>query len=281
MAEPGSDRGRPCAEVGWPVTVLFGLQSHADRLVEPSRVLRVDTSEGDDCERTSRGSRTVTAPRCRPTRRYVRAASSYVHGYEERDTRRLAGQAETLVELLHHDSTFPEGATILEAGCGVGAQTVTLAALNASARITSVDVSAASLELAAERCSQAAITNVTFEQADIFDLPYEPASFDHVFVCFVLEHLADPVGALRALQRVVRPGGTITLIEGFTRNTFTAMIEGVRHAALAAGLIDADRFDHGIRDLYRAASIDGVFWYMFIKAVAHTAPPDAPVTATG
>lgn len=278
-------------------------------------------------------------PGCPSRRRYGGAVSSYVHGYEEREARRLADQARTLVELLHHDSTFPEGVAILEAGCGVGAQTVTIASLNPSAQITSVDLSNPSLELAVERCARAGITNVTFEQADIFELPYVPASFDHVFVCFVLEHLADPVGALRALQRMLRPGGTITviegdhgsalfhpdsadarsaidcqvalqagaggdanigrrlhpllveagfaevrvsprhvyvdgsrpsLIEGFTRNTFTAMIEGVRDAALAAGLIDPDRFDRGIRDLYRTASADGVFSYMFFKAVGST-----------
>lgn len=55
---------------------------------------------------------------------------------------------------------------------------------------------------------------MSFEQADIFDLPYGPASFDHVFVCFVLEHLANPVAALTALRRLVVPGGSITVIEG-------------------------------------------------------------------
>ena len=47
-----------------------------------------------------------------------------------------------------------------------------------------------------------------------FNLPFADASFDHVFVCFVLEHLADPAGALASLRRVLKPGGTITVIEG-------------------------------------------------------------------
>ena len=57
------------------------------------------------------------------------------------------------------------------------------------------------------------------------------------------------------------------LVDGFTRRTFTAMIEGVREPAIAAGLIDAPRFDEGIRDLHRTAEADGVFCYTFFKGV--------------
>jgi len=57
------------------------------------------------------------------------------------------------------------------------------------------------------------------------------------------------------------------LVEGFTKNTFTAMIEGVRASAIKAGIIAQDVFDKGIRDLYRTAASDGVFCYTFFKAV--------------
>lgn len=46
----------------------------------------------------------------------------YVHGYDSRENRRLQDQANTLVELLHFDTSYPAGNRILEAGCGVGAQ---------------------------------------------------------------------------------------------------------------------------------------------------------------
>jgi hypothetical protein len=58
------------------------------------------------------------------------------------------------------------------------------------------------------------------------------------------------------------------LVEGFTKNTFTAMIEGIRDDALKAGIVDQTTFDNGIRDLYRTAEADGVFCYTFFKAVA-------------
>jgi hypothetical protein len=57
------------------------------------------------------------------------------------------------------------------------------------------------------------------------------------------------------------------LVDGFTRKTFTAMIEGVREPAIAAGLLDAASFDAGVRALYRTAEDDGVFCYTFFKGI--------------
>lgn len=263
-------------------------------------------------------------------------SETYLHGYEPRENERLRDQAGTLVELLHSDTAYPAGSRVLEAGCGVGAQTVTLARQSPEARFTSVDISAGSLAEAERRVASAGLTNVEFRQGDIFDLPFEAQSFDHVFVCFLLEHLARPVEALAVLKTLLKPGGSFTVIEGdhgsayfhpdsaearaaidcqvelqaraggnaligrqvyplmveagldevgvsarmvyvdssrpdlvdgFTRKTFTAMIEGVRSPAIAAGLTDARSFDAGVRDLYRTAEADGVFCYTFFKGV--------------
>lgn len=259
----------------------------------------------------------------------------YVHGYSGTERTRLADQASTLTEILHADTRYPAGSQVLEAGCGVGAQTVILAANSPEAEFTSVDISAESLVEAQRTVQNAGFANVTFRRADIFDPPFPPDHFDHVFVCFVLEHLRDPVGALRALMRVLRPGGSMTVIEGdhgsayfhpdseparqaiqclvelqrraggdsligrrlypllrsaglrevsvsprlvyadasrpalvdgFTRKTFTAMIEGVRDGAIKEGLTTPERFDAGIRALNRTAEADGVFCYTFFKA---------------
>ena len=56
-------------------------------------------------------------------------------------------------------------------------------------------------------------------------------------------------------------------VEGFTRNTFTTMIEGIRDAALAAGLMTPEDFDRGVADLERTAQGGGTFCYTFFKAV--------------
>jgi len=271
-------------------------------------------------------------------------SETYVHGYLPRENERLRDQAGTLVDLLHSDTAYPGGSSVLEAGCGVGAQTVTLAQRSPDARFTSVDVSAESLADAARRTDSAGLTNVEFRQADIFALPFASESFDHVFVCFVLEHLSRPVEALAILEGLLRPGGTITVIEGdhgsayfhpdsaaahaaircqvalqreaggnsligrqlyplmveagldavrvsprlvyadssrpelvdgFTRKTFTAMIEGVRETAIAAGLIEPERFDSAVQDLHRTTEPDGVFCYTFFKGTGEKNKPAA------
>jgi SAM-dependent methyltransferase len=141
-------------------------------------------------------------------------STDYVHGYSAQESARLADQASTLTELLHGDTVYPAGSLVLEAGCGVGAQTGILARNSPGATFTSIDVSEPSLAEARRRAGAAGLANVTFAQADIFDLPFEAARFDHVFVCFVLEHLRDPAGALKSLMKVLKPGGSITVIEG-------------------------------------------------------------------
>src|SRR5215204_4950460 len=109
---------------------------------------------------------------------------TYVHGYYPRENERLQDQAGTLVDLLHSDTAYPRGSSVLEAGCGVGAQTITLAERSPEARFTSVDVSADSIAEAERRAVGAGLTNVEFRQGDIFALPFDAGSFDHVFVCF-------------------------------------------------------------------------------------------------
>ena len=267
------------------------------------------------------------------------ARHDYVHGYSGREGERLADQADTLAELLHSDTFYPSGSVVLEVGCGVGAQTVSLARRSPEATIVAMDISADSLAAARASIRSAGFRNVVFQQANVYSMTFAPDTFDHVFVCFVLEHLSRPREALGHLRQVLKPGGTITviegdhgsayfhpespnarkairclielqaraggdsligrtlyplllgsgfrnvsvsprmvyvdssrphLVEGFTRNTFTAMVEGVRERALAAGLIDEATWTKGIRDLHRTTEVDGTFCYTFFKAVATT-----------
>lgn len=140
--------------------------------------------------------------------------SAYVHGYSDFEATRLADQADTLAELLHADVRFPAGSRVLEAGCGIGAQTVHLAGNNPAAHFLSFDLSAASVAQARVRCQNARLANVQLEEANVYALPYAEDSFDHIFVCFLLEHLENPAEALRQLRRLLKTGGSITVIEG-------------------------------------------------------------------
>ncbi len=261
----------------------------------------------------------------------------YVHGYSPREGTRLSDQARILAELLHPGVTFPAGARVLEAGCGTGAQTVILARNSPAAQFLSIDRSAESLASARAAVARAGLANVRCEQADLYRLPYPDGGFDAVFVCFVLEHVAEPEAVLAGLRRVLRPGGAITVIEGdhgsayfhpdsaparraiqclvdlqreaegdpligrrlfpllrsagfdavevtpcvvyadashpgmvegFTRNTFTAMVAGVGEAVLASGRMEAADWRQAIADLERTAAPDGVFNYTFFRARA-------------
>lgn len=161
----------------------------------------------------------------------------YVHGYQSEENLRLQDQASTLVDLLHDGTAYPPGSRVLEAGCGVGAQTVTLAGRSPGAHVTAIDTSARSLEEARQRVAAAGITTVTFRNADVFTLPragsgLEPGTFDHVFVCFLLEHVKTPAEALTQLRAMLRPGGTITVIEGDHGSTYFHPDSDAAHDAI-------------------------------------------------
>ena len=263
--------------------------------------------------------------------------TQYVHGYSEKESSRLFDQANTLTELLHHDTHYPPGSVVLEAGCGIGAQTVILALKSLQSQFTAIDKSQVSIDEAQSTIHARSIKNVVFKRADIFDLPFGEEYFDHIFVCFLLEHLQRPREALGCLKKVLKRGGTMTviegdhgsfychpesreamltvqclidiqashngnarigrqvypllckagyqtvrvsprmvyvdsskpdLVEGFSKNTFIAMVEGVEKQALNQGLIDEQTWAKGIKDLYRATEEDGTFCYTFFKGTA-------------
>lgn len=264
--------------------------------------------------------------------------NEYIHGYSDRENERLVDQATTLTELLHKDTKYPTGDTVLEVGCGVGAQTISLVRNSPETHFTCIDITETSLRTAKARIESAGFNNATFQMADIFNLPFLDRSFDHIFVCFVLEHLKNPLSALLHLKAKLKNGGSITVIEGdhgstlfhpdsreawqtiqclidlqarggansligrqlfplltqagfknitvsprivyvdsskpnfvegFTKNTFIAMVEGVRAPSLTSGIIDEATWEKGIKDLYRTTESDGTFCYTFFKGIAY------------
>ncbi len=102
------------------------------------------------------------------------------------------------------------GQQLLDAGCGSGAMTLGMARAVAPARVVGVDASAELLAQA--RALHAGPSNLSFQQADIYALPFE-AEFDVVVAARVLQWLADPQAAVRELARVLRPGGRLYLLD--------------------------------------------------------------------
>lgn len=144
----------------------------------------------------------------------------YIHGYSEVETQRLYDQANAISAFLHGDSHWPEGSLILEVGCGVGAQTQIIAPQNPSCHFTGVDISEKSLNAAKNLLAKKGIENIELLKADFHYLPFSDKSFDHVFLCFVLEHVESPHLLLEELKRVLKPGGSITAIEGDHGSTY-------------------------------------------------------------
>lgn len=139
---------------------------------------------------------------------------SYVHGYSARETRRLLEQSLILERLLHEGTSFPDGSRVLEPGCGVGAQTSILVRRNPGINLTSIDISRDSVKKASRLVAELGFENVEVKQADLLDPGFKAASFDHIFICFLLEHLDDPVRALRGMKELLAGGGSLTVIEG-------------------------------------------------------------------
>ena len=93
------------------------------------------------------------------------------------------------------------GMTLLDLGCGPGSITTGLAAAVSPGRTTGVDRQPQSIE------------GVEVTSADVMDLPFPDASFDAIFASALLQHLPDPLGALREARRVARPGAVIGVVD--------------------------------------------------------------------
>lgn len=149
-------------------------------------------------------------------RRYGRAvndthqAEVYTHGHHDSVLRshRWRTAENSAAHLL--PALLP-GQSLLDVGCGPGNLTVDLAARVAPGRVVGVDRSEAVLELAREEAARAGATDVTFTAGDAYALPFEDGSFDVVHAHQLLQHLGDPVAALREMRRVARPGGVVAV----------------------------------------------------------------------
>jgi SAM-dependent methyltransferase len=146
-------------------------------------------------------------------------AAVYTHGHHESVLRshRWRTAANSAAHLLPHLSP---GLAVLDVGAGPGTITADLAELVAPGRVTALELTEAALELSRAEIARRGIATVDFATGDVHALDFPDASFDVVHAHQVLQHVGDPVAALREMRRVTRPGGLVAVRDsdyaGFT-----------------------------------------------------------------
>jgi ubiquinone/menaquinone biosynthesis C-methylase UbiE len=132
----------------------------------------------------------------------------YTHGQHEAVMRSLRWRtaANSAAYLIEHLSP---GMSLLDVGCGPGTITADLAALVRPGRVTAVDSSAEALAIARRAAADLGVADIEFAVGDVHALDHPDGTFDVAHAHQVLQHVADPVRALRELRRVCRPGGLV------------------------------------------------------------------------
>ncbi|GAA4853883.1 class I SAM-dependent methyltransferase [Saccharopolyspora rosea] len=133
---------------------------------------------------------------------------TYTHGHHEsvlrsHTWRTAENSAGYLIPHLRPDTE------LLDIGCGPG--TITLDFAELAGRVVGVDNVAEPLEIARAGAAERGLDDVEFAEADVYALPHADDSFDVVHAHQVLQHLTDPVAALREMRRVCRPGGLVAV----------------------------------------------------------------------
>jgi SAM-dependent methyltransferase len=137
-------------------------------------------------------------------------AAVYTHGHHESVLRshRWRTAANSAAYVLPYLSP---GQTVLDVGCGPGTITADLAAIVAPGRVTALEVTDAALDLTRAEIGRRGLDTVDFAVGDVHRLDLPDGGFDVVHAHQVLQHVGDPVAALREMRRVTRPGGIVAV----------------------------------------------------------------------
>ncbi|MDZ4773139.1 MAG: methyltransferase domain-containing protein [Planctomycetota bacterium] len=149
------------------------------------------------------------------TGRTKKTTRGYVHGFTRDEQDRLYRQARFLEARVHEGLPLSRAKNLIEVGCGVGAQTDILLRRHPDLRVTGLDASPTNLARAKAHIAKLpwAKGRVAFEQGDGGSMRFGADTFDSAFLCWILEHVADPLLVLSETRRVLRPGSPIVCTE--------------------------------------------------------------------
>lgn len=100
---------------------------------------------------------------------------------------------------------------LLDVGCGPGTITIELAGILTSGHVTGIDISNDVIELARASLKESDVRNVDFRVDNVYELSFDDNSFDVVYAHQVLQHLSDPITALKEMRRVMSDSGLLAV----------------------------------------------------------------------
>lgn len=142
-------------------------------------------------------------------------AQQYTLEHSAAENERLSKQANLLYSGPRFLDRFltSDRSSVLDVACGTGVQIAYAAERCRQGRVVGVDLEGD--RIMANRATYRDHQNLTFEQADVYHLPFPDATFDLCFCRFLLTHLANPGGAIEEMRRVTKPGGWVVAHELF------------------------------------------------------------------
>jgi ubiquinone/menaquinone biosynthesis C-methylase UbiE len=151
----------------------------------------------------------------------IKKTKGYLHGYSAREQSRLHKQARFLEEAIYHTIDFSQTGHLLEIGCGVGAQTAILLRRFPHLRITAVDAERKQISAARDFLRRQELHDrVKLSVEDAGSLSFKNGRFDGAFLCWLLEHVADPQKIVNEARRVLKPGAVIYCSEVLNASLF-------------------------------------------------------------
>ncbi|MFA0964142.1 class I SAM-dependent methyltransferase [Roseivirga sp. BDSF3-8] len=141
--------------------------------------------------------------------------SKYLHGYTSREQQRLYEQARMVENIIFNTIDYSETDQLLEIGCGVGAMSEILLRRFPHLTLTGIDYQTEQVDQASSFLKNVpyATDRYTIRQMDAMDMDFESSTFDAAFICWVLEHVSDPLRVLTEARRVLKPGSQVVITE--------------------------------------------------------------------
>ncbi len=139
----------------------------------------------------------------------------YLHGFSEEEQERLRQQARFTEHVVYRDIDFSKAESILEVGCGVGAQSEILLRRFPDIQLTGIDFNAKQLAAAKSYLKTIPYAEKRYQilEMDAMNMSFDSNQFDGAYLCWVLEHVPDPLRALSEVRRVLRPGSKVYIRE--------------------------------------------------------------------